>query len=189
MWEFRQNREGGLLKSHFIWKLTWFLACQNRSEMLKHVVQLEGGDIWSIWSLKAHSGKKFQENGIKCKINPKNPHKHGISILGGRGPPTCEKFAHFPFFSFWRRPLAIGTFFLIWKWKVLEKPREHYFSTSVNSVCNCLYFRYGEYSRFNHFLNAWLVILRLKLRINWHGVQWPSTYYIYWVLKKNHMFR
>ena len=42
---------GGLIQTHFCLLTKLFMACQNDSEVLKHVLQKGGGDIWSILTL------------------------------------------------------------------------------------------------------------------------------------------
>ena len=67
IWEFFPYRGEGLPNSQNFCKLTkYFFVCQIHSEVLKHVLQRGGGDIWSILSPKVHlisfiSGKK---NGV-----------------------------------------------------------------------------------------------------------------------------
>ena len=49
------NMGGGLPNSQNFCKLTkYFFVCQIHSEVLKHVLQRGGGDIWSILSPKVH---------------------------------------------------------------------------------------------------------------------------------------
>ena len=52
---FSQHGGGGFPKSQNFCKFTkYFFVCQIHSEVLKHVLQRGGGDIWSILSPKVH---------------------------------------------------------------------------------------------------------------------------------------